>query len=102
MTLAELAKGLGERTAVETVSRWESEVQPMGSYAEKILRLLVCEELKKEAPGIDYEASKIAYLTVLDPWRADPEYVVPPVELTYMPMRVNHSVIEAWNEKKAA
>src|SRR5262245_41966797 len=44
LTLAELAKRLDERTATETVSRWESEAQPMGSYVEKLLRLLVCEE----------------------------------------------------------
>lgn len=102
LTLADLAKKLDDRTAPETVSRWESESQPMGGYAEKILRLLVCEELKKEAPGIDYDGSKIAYLTVLDPWRLDADYQVPPVVLTYMPMRVDHTVIEAWNEKRAA
>lgn len=102
MTLAELAKKLDERTAPETVSRWESEAQPMGGYAEKLLRLLVCEELKKEAPGIDYDGSKIAYLTVLDPWRADQDYKAPPVVLTYMPMKVDHMLIDAWNERKAA
>ena len=49
LTLAELAKKLDERSAAETVSRWESEAQPMGSYAEKLLRLIVCEELKQNA-----------------------------------------------------
>jgi DNA-binding transcriptional regulator YiaG len=102
LTLADLAKKLDERTAPETISRWESDAQPMGGYAEKILRLLICEELKKEAPGIDYDGSKIAYLNLIDPWRTDPDYKVPPIVLTYMPMRVDHSVIEAWNEKKAA
>jgi DNA-binding transcriptional regulator YiaG len=102
LTLGDLAKRLDDRTAPETISRWESEAQPMGGYAEKILRLLVCEELKKEAPGIDYDGSKIAHLKVVDPWRADSNYKAPPVTLTYMPMRVDHTVIEAWNEKKAA
>src|SRR5262249_13955901 len=51
MTLADLAKKLDDRTAVETVSRWESETQPMGGYVEKLLRLLICESLKEEAPG---------------------------------------------------
>lgn len=102
LTLADLAKKLDDRTAPETISRWESEAQPMGGYAEKILRLLVCEELKKEAPGIDYDGSKIAYLNVVDPWRVNADYQVPAVVLMYMPMRVDHSVIEAWNEKKAA
>jgi hypothetical protein len=66
------------------------------------LALATCEELKAEAPGIDYDASKIAHLNVVDPWRADPDYKVPPIILTYMPMRVDHTVIQAWNEKKAA
>ena len=102
LTLAEMAKKLDERTAPETVSRWESDAQPMGGYAEKILRLLVCEELKKEAPGIEYDGSKIAHLNVSDPWRSDADYIVPAIVLNYMPMRVEHTVIEAWNEKKAA
>src|SRR5437899_4511889 len=42
LTLTELAKRLDERTAIETVSRWESEAHPMGGYVEKRLRLLVC------------------------------------------------------------
>jgi DNA-binding transcriptional regulator YiaG len=102
LTLAELAKKLDERTAPETISRWESEAQPLGGFAEKVLRLLVCEELKKEAPGIEYDGSKISYLNVIDPWRVEADYEVPPIVLTYMPMRVDHTVIEAWNEKKAA
>src|ERR1700676_625807 len=60
LTLADLAKRLGEKTAPETVSRWEAETQVMGGYAEKVLRLLVCEELRHSAPGIEYNASMIA------------------------------------------
>src|SRR5258706_1274507 len=59
LTLADLAKRMGERTAPETISRWESEAQPMGGYAEKSLRLLICEELRESAPGIDYQAKMI-------------------------------------------
>jgi DNA-binding transcriptional regulator YiaG len=51
LTLAELAKELDERTAPETVSRWESEAQPMGGYLEKLLRLLVCKALRRERPA---------------------------------------------------
>lgn len=64
LTLAELAKKLDERTAPETVSRWETDAQPMGSYADKVLRLLICEELRKEAPGIAYNGALIANLRV--------------------------------------
>ncbi len=92
-TLNDLAKKLDERTAVETVSRWETEAQPMGGYVEKLLRLLVCEELKNEAPGINYDASMIAHLRVIDPWCVNPDYEIPAIELWY---------IEAWNAKMAA
>jgi DNA-binding transcriptional regulator YiaG len=103
LTLAELSKRLDEKTAVETVSRWESEAQPMGGYAEKILRLLVCEELKTEAPGIGYNGSMIAHLIVKDPWRADPNYEVPTIVLNYIQMKEPSGIIvRTWNEKKAA
>lgn len=102
-TLAEFAKDLDEKTAAETVSRWESEAQPMGGYAEKILRLLVCEELKKEAPGVEYNGSMISKLNVKDPWRANPDYVVPSVVLSFIQMKEQSgSIIETWNAKKAA
>src|SRR5262245_50714889 len=97
MTLSDLAKKLDDRTAPETVSRWESEAQPMGGYVEKLLRLLVCETLKEEAPGIEYNASLIANLRVIDPWRADPNYVVPPVVLVLIKIKQQSGpVIEAW------
>lgn len=103
LTLADLAKRLDEKTAAETVSRWESEAQPMGGYAEKLLRLLVCEELRECAPGIEYNASMIANLKVRDPWRTDPNYETPPVELWLLPLKERSgTIIEAWNEKKVA
>jgi DNA-binding transcriptional regulator YiaG len=55
-TLGDLARKLDGKTAPETVSRWESEAQAAGIYAEKVLRLIVCEQLKKDAPGIAYDA----------------------------------------------
>ena len=103
LTLADLAKRLDEKTATETVSRWESEAQPMGGYAEKLLRLLVCEELRENAPGIEYNASMIANLKVRDPWRVDPNYEIPPAELWLLPLKERSgTIIEAWNEKKVA
>ncbi len=102
-TLEEMAKSLDERTAMETVSRWESETQPMGGYAEKLFRLFVCEELKDHAPGIEYNGKMIADLRVLDPWRVDAEFQVPPVHLSLIELKERSgTIIEAWNERKAA
>jgi len=101
-TLAELAKRMDERTAPETVSRWESEAQAMGGYAEKILRLVACEALTADAPGVEYKASMIAELVIIDPWRADPEFEVPSIVLTRVRLKEQSgSIINAW-EKKAA
>lgn len=87
-------------TAVAPISRWESEAQTVGSHAERVLRLVVCEELKKDAPGIAYDPSRLAQMNEInDPWETTPDYQVPHIVLTYMPMKVDHSVIDAWNEK---
>src|SRR5215831_10384091 len=104
LTLAEFAKRLDERTAIETVSRWEADAQPMGGYAERIIRLLVCEELKKEAPGSEYNASMIANLKVYDPWKVDPSYEVPAICLKLIKLKEqpSGSIIETWNAKLAA
>jgi DNA-binding transcriptional regulator YiaG len=103
-TLAELAGELDERTAPETVSRWESEAQPMGGYAEKLLRLLVCERLQEAAPGIDYNAGMIADLKVQDPWRADRNYEVPAIVLVLIHMKEQRSgsIIETWDARPRA
>ena len=96
-TQAELAKKMGEQTAVETVSRWESEAQLMGGYAEKVLRLLVCENLKAEAPGIGYMASMIADMIVIDPWKVNAQFEVPPVVFSLTRVKeASGSIITAW------
>jgi transcriptional regulator with XRE-family HTH domain len=104
LTMADLAKEMDVKTAAETISRWESENQPMGAYAEKVLRLIVCEKLKIEAPGVDYNARMIANLQVIDPWKANADYEVPAVDLWYGPLKDQCSgkIIEAWNGRKAA
>ena len=83
LTLNDLAKKLDSKAAPETISRWESETQPMGAYAEKVLRLVVCEQLKEQAPGVTYNASILADLEISDPWRSDPDYKLPPIELIF-------------------
>jgi DNA-binding transcriptional regulator YiaG len=103
LTLNDFAHKLDERTAAETVSRWESEAQPMGGFAEKTLRLVVCEELRKEAPGVTYDASMIANLHVLDPWRIDAEYELPYLHLELVRVKEQSgTVIDAWDRKMAA
>lgn len=103
LTLADLAKRLDERTATETVSRWEADAQPMGGYAEKILRLLVCEELSKDAPGIGYNARMISDLKIRDPWKADPEFKLPPIVLVWTKFKeASGTIIDTYSAKKAA
>jgi DNA-binding transcriptional regulator YiaG len=102
LTLAEMAERLDERTAPETVSRWESEAQPMGGFAEKILRLVICEGLHEDAPGVDYNASMIAAMHPVDPWRANPEYEVPYLNLVRVRLKEQSgSIIETWDAKAA-
>jgi DNA-binding transcriptional regulator YiaG len=103
LTMSDLAKRLDDRTATETVSRWESEAQSMGGYAEKIVRLVVCEELCAKAPGVTYNAAMIANLRVVDPWRVDPEYVVPYIVIKMVRVKeFSGTLIDAWDAKIAA
>jgi DNA-binding transcriptional regulator YiaG len=103
LTLNDLAKRLDAKAAPETVSRWESDAQPMGAYVEKVLRLVVCEQLKGDAPGVTYNASALANLEIIDPWRSDPDYELPPIGLIYGRLKEQSgAVIEAWDTKLAA
>lgn len=100
-TAADLASRLGERTAAETISKWENEKQPMGGYAEKVFRLVICEALKDRAPGVPYTAGVIADLTVLDPWRLDAEYLVPPLVFERVKvMTEDKRLAEAWVDER--
>jgi DNA-binding transcriptional regulator YiaG len=98
LTLVDLAKKLDGRTAPETISRWESEAQPMGGYVEKVFRLVVCTALKADAPGVDYHDGMIANLVQVDPWRTDPDFEVPYVKLVLGPLKEKSRVITAWTE----
>lgn len=103
LTLADLAKRLDERTAPETVSRWEADAQPMGGFAEKVLRLHVCESLKADAPAIEYNAGMITELKISDPWKTNSDYSLPPIVLTLIKLKeLSGSIIETWNDKLAA
>ena len=89
MTMAEL-----------TIARWESEVQPMGGYAEKILRLVFCAKLSEQAPGVEYADGKIAHLEVYDPWITNPGYEVEPIEFHLVKMKGEADKV--WDAKLAA
>jgi len=97
LTAKELARRLGEKTAPETLSRWERGEQGMGGYAEKVLRLVICEDLKDEAPGVEYDASMIAHLNQIDPWRTEPNYQVPAMEFHLAKVREDKCLRDAWN-----
>jgi hypothetical protein len=103
LTAEEFAKKLDEKTAAETISRWENEAQPIGGFAEKVLRLVVCELLRTEAPGISYDASKIAHLKIRDPWLGNKDYDLPYIYLALTRVKEQSgSIIDAWDVKKAA
>ncbi len=99
LTLSGLAERLGANTATETLSRWETESQPIGGYAEKVVRLLVCDELNKEAVGVGYGESMIAKLRVVDPWITNKNYVVPAVTFDLVKMKEQSGpVVDAYSE----
>jgi DNA-binding transcriptional regulator YiaG len=99
LTLVEMAARMDARTAPETVSRWETEAQPMGAYAEKVFRLIVCEALAGEAPGVTYHAAALANLAIADQRDAED----PVVHLVYLPMRQESGEItETYNDKLVA
>jgi hypothetical protein len=100
LTLAELAARMDARTASETVCRWEAEAQPMGAYAEKVFRLIVCEALAGAAPGVEYHGAALASLAIADQRDAAEE---PVIHLHYIPMRQGSGAItETYNDKLAA
>ena len=98
LTLAQMAARMDARTATETVCRWEAGAQPMGAYAEKVYRLMVCETLAPEAPGVEYRAAYLADMAIAE--QRGPE---PVVHLQYMPMRQgNGEITETYNDKLVA
>jgi transcriptional regulator with XRE-family HTH domain len=103
LTMSEFAKRLDEKTAPETISRWESEAQPMGGYVEKLVRLVACEALTGAAPGVSYNAGMIAGLKLVDPWLADSKYEVPYIHLEYTRMKEQSgNVAEVYADYKEA
>ena len=103
LTLAELARRLDARTAPETVSRWEAEAQPIGGYAEKVLRLLICETLRPDAQGVEYGGAMIASLKLTDPWAADPDYQLAPIMVELIALKeLSGAIVQTYHDKIAA
>jgi transcriptional regulator with XRE-family HTH domain len=98
-TAADLAERLGDKVATETISKWENDKQLMGGYAEKVFRLIVCEALHREAPGVEYHDGAIAKLRVIDPWRNNQETPldVPAIVFDYVKVRdEDRRLVDAW------
>ena len=84
-------KAMAKRLQIDpaTYSRWENDAQAMGGYAEKIFRLVACEELKDAAPAVSYDAKMIAALKVFDPVRSGAaSWEVPPIVFSLVKMKV--------------
>jgi|SRR5215470_3579404 len=91
----ELATLLGVRS--ETVSRWESNHQPIEPPTEKLLRALVAVELSERAPGIEVDFKELLETTV-PAVRKDPRPTPLVLETTRVVRKENHRrrSIMAW------
>jgi DNA-binding transcriptional regulator YiaG len=98
MTASQLSESM-DGASIETVSRWENEKQAIGGYAEKVFRLVMCERLREKAPAISYEDGMIARLKVVDPWRENPNYEIPAIQIERVRMKIDHSLIDAWGSE---
>jgi DNA-binding transcriptional regulator YiaG len=97
MTARELSEAMGGNTAVETISRWENEADYAGGYAEKLLRIAVCENLKSRAPGIDYDPEKLIRMQMVGNGKMDPKSI-PPIHLRRMLVRQENRTNDSWTD----
>ncbi|MDP2374059.1 DNA-binding transcriptional regulator [Reyranella sp.] len=95
MTARELSDAMGGKTAIETISRWETEAEFPGGFADKLLRLAACEGLKDRAPGIDYDPEKLIRTKMIGNGKMDPASI-PQVVLRRMPVRQDHRTNDKW------
>lgn len=101
---SELAEKMGDKTNVATVSRWENDRQNMGGYAEKVFRLIVCEYLKNDCPGVNYECKYIAELRIISIDRIKNEsssnIEIPHIKFDRIKVKVcNKSSVDAWENE---
>ena len=105
LTGKEMAKRLD--TKPETISRWENGAQGVGSFLEKIFRLHVCEELKEQVKGIEYDAKMISHMLVMEPWPSGDEWQPPPMVLKLIKVRIEDrcsppEIRDEWNNEQMA
>ena len=62
MEAKDLAEQLGVRP--ETLSRWENGKEPIGLSSEKLFRLMVGLNLRKQAPGIDFDPRAVVSMRI--------------------------------------
>lgn len=101
---SELAEKMGDKTNISTVSRWENNRQNMGGYAEKVFRLIVCEYLKNDCPGVNYECRNIAELHIMSIDRvkneASSNIEIPCIKFDRVKVKVcNKSSVDAWENE---
>lgn len=70
---AEFAEAVGLNPS--SYSRYENDKDEMGGFVEQIVREKICEELKDQAPAIDYEPKKIIGMRMLREWEGEPRFI---------------------------
>ena len=100
---SDLLRGWAETTDPNLLLQWESENQSMDEVTEKTLRQRVCATVGPKAAHVHYDASTIEGFKIVDPWKCDPSYQVPPVILNWVPVKEGtDSASGAWNDEWAA
>jgi|SRR5262245_6981474 len=103
MTARDLSEAMGQYTAAETISRWETDKVAPGGYSEKLLRLTACELLKARAPDIEYDAQDLIRTPVVDIDRASPMTIDPRIEMRRVRVQKPDLTVDAsWVETKLA
>lgn len=85
-----------------TASRWESNGQALGGFAEKVLRYLVCSTLSERAPGVDFDPKKLADLKIMiarDATKAEQEE---PLVFERVVQKIGTKREEVWDMREAA
>lgn len=72
-------------------SRWELETTAASDYAEKLVRLLVCERLKDKVPGVAYDPLAVIGLKL-----TERKTRMAPMEFRYVRTRIGQSLEEQW------
>jgi DNA-binding transcriptional regulator YiaG len=101
MTAREFSEAMGEKTAIETISRWENEAEFAGGYAEKLIRIAVCERLKSRAPGVDYDPEKLIRTKMIGNGKMDPKSI-PTIQLRRMLVRLDSRTNDSWTDDPRA